>query len=77
MGRVLAVSLGEGTEKIVSNQISEWPSISTKNFYFTARRSFWKPYFSQFLLCLTSNNSSSRNIGGTDAWAVPPPQILL
>src|SRR6218665_2733188 len=27
--------------------------------------------FSHFVLCLTSNSSSSRNIGGTDAWAVP------
>ena len=30
----------------------------------------------QFVLCLTSYNSTSRNVGGTDAWAVPPPQIL-
>ena len=27
--------------------------------------------FSQFVLCLTSDNSSSQNIGGTDACAVP------
>src|SRR6218665_2031357 len=28
-------------------------------------------FFAQFVLCLTSNNSSSQNIGRTDAWAVP------
>ena len=27
--------------------------------------------FSQFVLYLTSNNSTSQNIGGTNAWAVP------
>src|SRR6218665_2044279 len=31
--------------------------------------------FSQFVLCITSNNSTSQNIGGTDAWAVPTHQI--
>ena len=36
----------------------------------------WDLIFSQFVLCLTFNNSTSQNIGGTDAWAVPPPQIL-
>jgi len=33
-------------------------------------------FFSQFVLCLTSENSTSQNIGGTDACAVPPPQIV-
>ena len=33
-------------------------------------------FFSHFILCHASNNTTSRNIGGTDAWAVPPPQIF-
>ena len=32
-------------------------------------------FFSQFVLCLTSNNSTSQNIGGTDAWGTVPPVI--
>src|SRR6218665_3653929 len=28
--------------------------------------------FSQFELCLTSNNNNSQNIRGTDTWALPP-----
>jgi len=40
-------------------------SISQKMF------SSFTPCFSQLVLCLTSNNSTSQNIGGTDAWAVP------
>src|SRR6218665_1570885 len=31
-------------------------------------------FFSQFVLCLTSN--TSQNIGGTDDWAVPPVQLF-
>ena len=33
-------------------------------------------FFSQFILCLISNNRTSQNIGVTDAWAAHPPQIL-
>src|SRR6218665_2723743 len=33
-------------------------------------------FFSQFVLCLTSNNSTSQNIVGTDTWVVHQPQIL-
>jgi len=29
-------------------------------------------FFTQFLLSHASDNTTSRNIGGTDAWAVPP-----
>src|SRR6218665_3056075 len=29
-----------------------------------------------FMLSRTSDNTTSQNIGGTNAWAVPPPQIL-
>src|SRR6218665_861646 len=34
------------------------------------------PLFSQFVLCHAPNNTTTRNIVGTDAWAVPPPQSL-
>ena len=33
-------------------------------------------FFTLFMLSRTSNNTTSQNIGGTNAWAVPPPQIL-
>ena len=33
-------------------------------------------FFTLFLLSSASDNTTSQNIGGTDAWAVPPPQIL-
>src|SRR6218665_4045630 len=34
------------------------------------------PFFTLFILSCTSDNTTSQNIGGTNAWAVPPPQIL-
>jgi len=44
-----------------------------KSLYFRTRNLFT----THFLLSPhTSENTTSRNIGGTDAWAVPPPQIL-
>jgi len=45
----------------------------TKNLYFRTKQTIRAPWvlFSQFVLCLTSNNSTSRNVGGTDAWTVP------
>ena len=33
-------------------------------------------FFNQFVLCHASSNTTSGNIGVTDAWAVAPPQIL-
>src|SRR6218665_3327532 len=33
------------------------------------------PFFTLFILSRASDNTTSQNIGGTDAWAVPPPQI--
>src|SRR6218665_1662283 len=33
-------------------------------------------FFTLFMLSCTSDNTTSQNIGGTNAWAVPPPQIL-
>src|SRR6218665_2674604 len=32
--------------------------------------------FTLFILSRTYDNTTSQNIGGTNAWAVPPPQIL-
>jgi len=34
------------------------------------------PFFILFILSSTSDNTTSQNIGGTNAWAVPPPQTL-
>src|SRR6218665_1369809 len=34
------------------------------------------PFFTLFILSRTSDNTASQNIGGTNAWADPPPQIL-
>src|SRR6218665_1570288 len=33
-------------------------------------------FFTLFVLLRPSDNTTSQNIGGTNAWAVPPPQIL-
>src|SRR6218665_2356768 len=33
-------------------------------------------FFTLFMLSRTSDNTNSQNIGGTNAWAVPPPHIL-
>src|SRR6218665_794094 len=35
------------------------------------------PFFTLFILSHVSDNTTSQNIGGTNAWAVPPPQIFL
>src|SRR6218665_3399998 len=32
-------------------------------------------FFTLFILSRVSENTTSQNIGGTNAWAVPPPQI--
>src|SRR6218665_3618493 len=34
------------------------------------------PFFTLFIFSRTSDNTTSQNIGGTNAWAVPPPQTL-
>src|SRR6218665_2486470 len=34
------------------------------------------PFFALFILSRASDNIAFQNIGGTNAWAVPPPQIL-
>src|SRR6218665_1592026 len=37
---------------------------------------FMTPFFTLFVLSRASDNTTSQNVGGgTDAWAVPPPQI--
>src|SRR6218665_1638501 len=33
-------------------------------------------FFTLFILSRTSDNTASQNIGGTNAWGVPPPQIF-
>ena len=33
-------------------------------------------FFTLFIRSRTSDSTASQNIGGTNAWAVPPPQIL-
>ena len=33
------------------------------------------PFFTLLILSRTFDNTTYQNIGGTDAWAVPPPQI--
>src|SRR6218665_2919848 len=48
----------------------------TKNLYLGAKNSFLRAFFSQFVLCLTFNNSTSQNIGGNGCMGRPPPQIL-
>ena len=44
----------------------KWPFPHTKNTFLTL-----------FILSRTSDNTTSQNIGETDAWAVPPPQSFL
>ena len=34
------------------------------------------PFLTLFILSRASDNTTFQNIEGTDAWAVPPPQIL-
>jgi len=34
------------------------------------------PVFTHFVLSHASANTASQNIGGSDTWAVPPPQIV-
>jgi len=43
----------------------------TKNLDLKTKNSSLTPCFTQFVLCLTSDNNTSQNIGGMDAWAVP------
>ena len=44
-----------------------WPFLHKKNLYFL------KKFFDDTFFY--SSRTTSRNIGGTDAWAVPPPQF--
>jgi len=44
--------------------------------YFTTKHSFETPFFSQFVLCKASDNTTSQNIGVTDAWVVPNLKFL-
>jgi len=47
----------------------------TKNLYFRTKNSFMTSFFTHFVLSHAFDNTTSQNIRGTDAWAVPPPQI--
>src|SRR6218665_1005102 len=42
----------------------------TKNLYFRIKNFFMTPFFTQLVLSHASDNTTSRNIGGTDAWSV-------
>src|SRR6218665_2766592 len=46
-----------------------------KNHYFI-KEFLFDTFFTLFVHSRASDNTTSQNIGGTDAWAVPPPQIL-
>src|SRR6218665_2209107 len=42
-----------------------------KNLCFRTKNSTMTPVFTHFVLSHASTNTTSRNIGGTDTWAVP------
>jgi len=44
---------------------------SQQNDYFTKRIPFYHTFFTLFVLSRASDNTTSQNIGGTDACAVP------
>jgi len=48
----------------------------TRTTTISEKNSFMTPFFTLFVLSRASENTTSQNIGGTDAWAVPPPQIF-
>ena len=52
-----------------------WPFPHKNNHYFR-KESLYDTFFSLFVLSRESDNTTSQNIGGTDAWAVPPPPIV-
>jgi len=79
MGGDLAPSLGETEKVFPRKKISN--DLFRKNFHFCfviirTKHSFVTPFFSQFVLCNAAKNTTSRNIVGTNAWVVHPPQIL-
>src|SRR6218665_1888957 len=50
-----------------------WPFLDKKNLCFRTKNSLMTPVFTHFVLLHASTNTTSRNIEGTDTWAVPPP----
>ena len=52
------------------------PPFFTRKTPISENNSFIAPFFTLFVLSRTSDNTTSQNIGGTDTWAIPPPQIL-
>src|SRR6218665_949909 len=58
----------------VLNLIYIWPFADEKTSFLTRKASIAEqkmPLFTQFVLSHASSNTTSRNIGGTDTWAVP------
>src|SRR6218665_490309 len=47
-----------------------------KNNHYFRKEFLYGTFFTLFVLLRASDNTTSQNIGGTDARAVPPPQIL-
>src|SRR6218665_3486401 len=45
--------------------------LDEKSLHFRTKNSLITPLFTQFVLTHASNNTTSRNIWGTDTWAVP------
>src|SRR6218665_2009625 len=52
------------------------PFLHKKNHYFSKEFLDKIIVFTLFVLSRALNKTTSLNIGGTNAWAVPPPQIL-
>ena len=49
----------------------------TRTTTISEKNSFMTPFFTLFVLSRASDYTTSQNIGGTDAWAVPPPQSFF
>ena len=48
-----------------------WPFPHKNNHLFQKRIPLWHLFFTLFILSRASDNTTSQNIGGRDAWAVP------
>src|SRR6218665_2238469 len=67
----LHISIHHCTLKQVLYYVTYLAIFLPKNLYFRTKYSFMPLSFSQLVLSHASDNTTSRNIGGTDAWAVP------
>ena len=69
---------------LVVDQISQifpffsqiFPIFAVLNIVFDPFLTRKTPFFTLFILTHASDNAASLNIGGANAWAVPPPQLL-